>query len=639
MLNQEMDQVVLVKGWKKSASWSFPRGKINKDEPDLECAIREVHEETGYNLKDAGLVRNKDDMKYIEVTMREQHMRLYIFRGVPMDLHFEPRTRKEISKIQWYKLSELPTQKKQKQQQEGQGDDLAVNANKFYMVAPFVVPLKKWIAHRKKIEKHNGQSHLSVTSMKMNGTMEIPETSVSDTSNHNSPPTADALEGLKAKLRQSNQAKTASDLSEALRPPMSAQDASAHLKSLLHVSPTIVENGILSAPEPETLKSDALLALLQPAGSIQHNNHLQKPLDNLSGVETVDERFVSQPSVSLTQNPTSNISVKPRSGHQGKLLDLFRKTPVSEPAKPSKIPIQPPKGLSTPKLELPLTLIELSAMPSPAHSREPSHVKTKAPFPGSSSTLNDPSTVLAKPATNLKPENPPVSATVNGPLNVPQFEVLASNPKSGKGRPPNKHPVPPRQAPVTIITGPVSARNPQSLVRQKAPVISAMPPERPSLIPTDPRSQISNSVVTDNISKVNQPQTLRRPGSVLRTSEDLAIPSPIQPLPSPTVNTRLIRGKTASKDHRNLLLSLFSKPSSVTTPTTLNPTGAISPLPEQNGVIVPTAATRSTMGSKTSPTGDGSMKLGIVSQTPRTAPATRTVLLGYLDEVAKGARC
>eukprot|EP01018_Ginkgo_biloba_P031068 Gb_41189 [translate_table: standard] len=33
---------LLVKGWKSSASWSFPRGKKGKDEEDHACAIREV---------------------------------------------------------------------------------------------------------------------------------------------------------------------------------------------------------------------------------------------------------------------------------------------------------------------------------------------------------------------------------------------------------------------------------------------------------------------------------------------------------------------------------------------------------------------------------------------------------------------
>jgi mRNA-decapping enzyme subunit 2 len=97
MLNEDMDQCVLVKGWKKAAKWSFPRGKINKDEKDLDCAIREVYEETGYDIKEAGLVPDEDKAKFIEMALREQHMRLYVFRGVPLDTHFAPRTRKEIS--------------------------------------------------------------------------------------------------------------------------------------------------------------------------------------------------------------------------------------------------------------------------------------------------------------------------------------------------------------------------------------------------------------------------------------------------------------------------------------------------------------------------------------------------------------
>lgn len=156
MLNHELDSVVLVKGWKKGASWSFPRGKINKDEDDLDCAVREVYEETGLDLRAAGLVPTEGKPKYIEIPMREQHLRLYVFRDVPMDTVFQPRTRKEISKIEWYKLSDLPTLRKKGTQNNNnhQYDSGAgTNANKFYMVAPFLVPLKKWITSQKKIDE------------------------------------------------------------------------------------------------------------------------------------------------------------------------------------------------------------------------------------------------------------------------------------------------------------------------------------------------------------------------------------------------------------------------------------------------------------------------------------------------------
>ncbi|EFR04610.1 mRNA-decapping enzyme 2 [Nannizzia gypsea CBS 118893] len=149
LLNQEMDEVVLVKGWKKGANWSFPRGKINKEEKDLDCAVREVFEETGFDIKASGLIKDEKNVKYIEIPMREQNMRLYVLRGVPKNTHFEPRTRKEISKIEWYKLSDLPTLKKNKQQENVPYQ----NNNKFYMVATFLGPLKKWIAKQRKLDQ------------------------------------------------------------------------------------------------------------------------------------------------------------------------------------------------------------------------------------------------------------------------------------------------------------------------------------------------------------------------------------------------------------------------------------------------------------------------------------------------------
>ena len=35
-------QCILVKGWKSSSGWGFPKGKINEHEPPHECAVREV---------------------------------------------------------------------------------------------------------------------------------------------------------------------------------------------------------------------------------------------------------------------------------------------------------------------------------------------------------------------------------------------------------------------------------------------------------------------------------------------------------------------------------------------------------------------------------------------------------------------
>jgi mRNA-decapping enzyme subunit 2 len=104
-------QCLLVKGWKSSSGWGFPKGKINQGEPEHVCAIREVRcliigtcplrfeifhrqvlEETGYNL--AGQINPND---VIEMSIREQKISLYIVPDVPENFEFETRTRKEIS--------------------------------------------------------------------------------------------------------------------------------------------------------------------------------------------------------------------------------------------------------------------------------------------------------------------------------------------------------------------------------------------------------------------------------------------------------------------------------------------------------------------------------------------------------------
>ncbi|KAI8366954.1 Dcp2, box A domain-containing protein [Choanephora cucurbitarum] len=158
ILNATLDKCLLVKGWSSKSGWGFPKGKINQDEEYDCCAVREVLEETGY---DVGPLLKKSD--YIELTMREQRIRLYIIQGVPEDTQFVPRTRKEISQISWIKLEDLPTYKSQDPKQDGGGYSyFKAGPYRFYMVVPFVNQLKKFIGQRKKsMKKENKKSTAS----------------------------------------------------------------------------------------------------------------------------------------------------------------------------------------------------------------------------------------------------------------------------------------------------------------------------------------------------------------------------------------------------------------------------------------------------------------------------------------------
>lgn len=99
-----------MKSWKGN-SWSFPRGKINSGELDEDCAIREVivilfdnsmlkkktFEETGVDI--SSYIHSEE---YIEVTIREQNIRLYIAQGVSIDTELMAQTRNEISVMNFF---------------------------------------------------------------------------------------------------------------------------------------------------------------------------------------------------------------------------------------------------------------------------------------------------------------------------------------------------------------------------------------------------------------------------------------------------------------------------------------------------------------------------------------------------------
>ncbi|RKP14875.1 DCP2-domain-containing protein [Piptocephalis cylindrospora] len=124
LLNSTLDRVLLVKGWSARAGWGFPRGKINQEELDVDCAVREVMEETGFDL--GPWIRPE---AYIERSVREQRVKLFVVEGIPEDTPFIPQTRKEISKIEWHRIQDLPVHSRDREKGV---------YNRFYMVVPFV---------------------------------------------------------------------------------------------------------------------------------------------------------------------------------------------------------------------------------------------------------------------------------------------------------------------------------------------------------------------------------------------------------------------------------------------------------------------------------------------------------------------
>ena len=101
----------MVRGWKSNAGWSFPRGKINSEEPEEACAIREVssiplagqrrilelnvllqvEEETGFDL--SGLIKKQDS---IQTQVNAQTITMFIVKDIDENTTFQTQTKKEI---------------------------------------------------------------------------------------------------------------------------------------------------------------------------------------------------------------------------------------------------------------------------------------------------------------------------------------------------------------------------------------------------------------------------------------------------------------------------------------------------------------------------------------------------------------
>lgn len=102
ILNETNEKVLLVSDWNHS-SWGFPRGKINKQEEDMACAIREVYEETGFNM--GPYIQSSRD--YLQRNVGDKNLRFYVAMNVPNSTKFETRTRKEISSIKWFPIAAI----------------------------------------------------------------------------------------------------------------------------------------------------------------------------------------------------------------------------------------------------------------------------------------------------------------------------------------------------------------------------------------------------------------------------------------------------------------------------------------------------------------------------------------------------
>ncbi|ADM11919.1 mRNA decapping enzyme 2 [Encephalitozoon intestinalis ATCC 50506] len=98
LVDSNISHVLAVKEKKKTKNYSFPKGKKCMDEDGTSCAIREVYEETGYD------VQNK--ICNLPITIFDK-ITLYFVFNVRPSFPFEAQTRKEIEEIKWLSIKKL----------------------------------------------------------------------------------------------------------------------------------------------------------------------------------------------------------------------------------------------------------------------------------------------------------------------------------------------------------------------------------------------------------------------------------------------------------------------------------------------------------------------------------------------------
>eukprot|EP00928_Gymnodinium_smaydae_P025688 TRINITY_DN20391_c0_g1_i1.p1 TRINITY_DN20391_c0_g1~~TRINITY_DN20391_c0_g1_i1.p1 ORF type:complete len:327 (+),score=83.78 TRINITY_DN20391_c0_g1_i1:132-1112(+) len=126
LLDANLEKCLMVQS--RRGLWTPPCGKLEHGESDLQCAVREVSEETGLDVE--GLLIAGD-------ALEDEGVKLFVASGLPQDLQCRTRTKQEIAKVAWISLKKFPGW-------TGERSTL-----RFYNVQRFVPKLKRWISSRR----------------------------------------------------------------------------------------------------------------------------------------------------------------------------------------------------------------------------------------------------------------------------------------------------------------------------------------------------------------------------------------------------------------------------------------------------------------------------------------------------------
>lgn len=96
-----------ITSWKET-EWEFPKGRRNFQEKDIDCALREFEEETGFSKEDLTLIKNILPFEEIFIgSNHKSYKHKYFLAGFNKNINsLNNYQRTEVSKLEWKTLEE-----------------------------------------------------------------------------------------------------------------------------------------------------------------------------------------------------------------------------------------------------------------------------------------------------------------------------------------------------------------------------------------------------------------------------------------------------------------------------------------------------------------------------------------------------
>jgi mRNA-decapping enzyme subunit 2 len=161
MIDKSLEYVLLVQGYFASTnSWGFPKGKVNECEKPIDCAIREVLEETGYDI--TGKVNDK--RSFSRYTNGKALTQLFVATDTEINFKFQPHANKEIRKIQWFRINTLPHDRNDFDSPA----KVNMKPNNFYNVVPFVADILQFVKKEKIRRARKAKKEMQQVNGKLN---------------------------------------------------------------------------------------------------------------------------------------------------------------------------------------------------------------------------------------------------------------------------------------------------------------------------------------------------------------------------------------------------------------------------------------------------------------------------------------